>query len=234
MAKAKNNWQIDKERLVFYSDFMGFKDRVQRTKHEDLKKDLQGFNEKLRKLNPLKTGDHLRMLQFSDSIIIASDKADCSSLNLITKAAVSVMQLALERSLPIKGCIAKGPLTMDISDNSQLCFGQALIDAYLLEEDICFYGVVVHHTAEHLVKENLKKQPYHKANISLKSSGKSNHYQLSWWRLDKMLKAGNIKDTARNWIEKNSETVSGSPRRYIDNTIAVIEEIEKSSLMSLQ
>jgi len=224
--KKIDYWLEDEERLVFYSDFMGFKDRVQRTEHKELEKQLQDFNDKLRKLQPLKIGGHLRMLQFSDSIIIATDKADKASLNRITKAAVSVMQLALEQCLPIKGCIARGKLTMEIMEEKQLCFGQALIDAYLLEEEICFYGVVVHHTAGSLIKSNIVTQPYGEATIALKSGGKSRHYQLSWWRLDEQFKNKDIKDKVMTWIERISETVSGAPRRYIDNTIDVINEIE--------
>lgn len=101
------------------------------------------FKEKNDRLKPLlqdKNGELLRMVQFSDSIIIASLDDSKSALNKIVKAGVVLMQNALETGFALKGAIAKGPLTFD--SGSGIYFGRSIIDAYLLEEELKFYGVV--------------------------------------------------------------------------------------------
>lgn len=62
-----------------------------------------------------------RMVQFSDSIIIASLDDSKSALNKIVKAGVVLMQNALETGFALKGAI-----------------GRSIVDAYLLEEELKF------------------------------------------------------------------------------------------------
>lgn len=61
------------------------------------------------------------MVQFLDSIIIASLEYSKSALNKIVKAGVVLMQNALETGFPLKGAI-----------------GRSIVDAYLLEEELKF------------------------------------------------------------------------------------------------
>ena len=70
--------------------------------------------------------------------------------NLITKAAVRLMQSAISLGFPIKGVLAQGKFTYD-KDN-ELYFGAPLVAAYNLHDDIHYYGIVVHHSAEKTVK----------------------------------------------------------------------------------
>lgn len=62
-----------------------------------------------------------RMVQFLDSIIIASLEDSKSALNKIVKAGVVLMQNALETGFALKGAI-----------------GRSIVDAYLLEEELKF------------------------------------------------------------------------------------------------
>lgn len=62
-----------------------------------------------------------RMVQFLDSIIIASLDDSKSALNKIVKAGVVLMQNALETGFALKGAI-----------------GRSIVDAYLLEEELKF------------------------------------------------------------------------------------------------
>lgn len=59
------------------------------------------------------------------------------------------MQTAIKQQIFIKGAIAQGRITCDIP--KQLFFGHALIDAYLLEENIHYNGILVDRTAENSV-----------------------------------------------------------------------------------
>lgn len=144
------------------------------------------FKEKNDRLKPLlkdKNGELLRMVQFSDSIIIASLDDSKSALNKIVKAGVVLMQNALETGFALKGAIAKGPLTFD--SGSGIYFGRSIIDAYLLEEELKFYGVVFHHSVEELIQQykdippirgkREQKIPVSEYQIHLKS-GRSTHY----------------------------------------------------------
>ena len=67
---------------------------------------------------------------------------------------MGIMRAAIDcdRPIPIKGALAKGTVACD--ESKQLYFGKALLDAYLLEENVQYYEIVVHHSAEEQVKTN--------------------------------------------------------------------------------
>lgn len=68
-----NSWTEDKDRLILYADIMGFRDTIFSNTHADLKKRLLSFRKSFEmKIKPLRTGDYMRFVQFSDSIIIVS------------------------------------------------------------------------------------------------------------------------------------------------------------------
>lgn len=116
MAKETHEWNENSDHIVLFMDIMGFKDRVMRMGHKELLEKMIEFKEKNDRLKPLlkdKNGELLRMVQFSDSIIIASLDDSKSALNKIVKAGVVLMQNALETGFALKGAIAKGPLTFD-------------------------------------------------------------------------------------------------------------------------
>lgn len=221
-----------KKRFVVFLDIMGFKDRVARNTQESLYKELTEFNRDItniisstRKINGrpsdkptdssqvvLKTSeeesDEILLAQFSDSIVLFSNGNTKDNLLSISKVAKEIMLKALDREkpIPLKGALAEGDITCDMV--KQLFFGQALIDAYLLEENVQYYGVVVHHSAEKSVKDcasTLFEDNY----VPLKS-GKIKHYELVWY-----------KDTdvdVDEGLDKIRLSVSDSPRKYVDNT----------------
>lgn len=221
--KEKQSWEDDIERLVLFADIMGFKDRVTRTAHNTLKHELENFKtEWQKKMSPFKLGDYLRFSQYSDSIVIVVNGVDSRCLNLITKAAVCLMQNSLQAGFPIKGAIAKGIFTYN--EDLQLFFGQPLIDAYLLQDEIKYYGIVAHHTIEHMIKISKLEisRLYSEVEIPLEKWW-SKHYILCWHRL----KNNNYYEEGINWrpwLEKIEEQVSGKPRIYIDNTIKVMNK----------
>lgn len=214
-------WNDDAERLILYADIMGFSHRVTQSNHNELKEDLLKFKRSWdAKSIPLRKGDHLRSVQFSDSILIVVNETNEKMFNLITKAAVRLMQSAVSLGFPIKGVIAQGKFTYD--KNNELYFGLPLVEAYQLHDEIYYYGVVVHHSAEQTVKlYSDATRPYTKAKVNLKK-GKTSHYHLSWHLLDTKLSKGNIEDLVNIWLDKIEESVSGAPRIYVDNTRDVI------------
>lgn len=236
MAKQLDShiWQENEDHLILFMDIMGFKDRVTRTPHKDLLKTLTDFKELNDRLKPLlsdKNGELLRMVQFSDSIIIASMNPDKKSLNKIVKAAVVLMQNALESGFALKGAIAQGPLTFDAETG--IYFGLPIVDAYLLEEELKFYGVAFHHSVEPLIEEYIKHPPVKGAQpqyspiesckIPLKT-GKSSHYCVAYHKMYRDLSKKDYSKKLSALVTNIGKTVSGAPRIYIDNTLNFFEE----------
>lgn len=225
--------QIQKEdvtahRYVIFLDIMGFKDRVARNEHKDVFEQLSSLNRDI--TNIIGSTTDVQIAQFSDSIVLFSKGIESQSLETISKIACGIMLKAIENKIPLKGAIAKGEITCDTS--KQLFFGQALIDAYLLEENIQYYGILAHHTVEEdicnlFIKEQSSeiKKLYSDIKAPLKS-GKINHYELSWYLHDPQNQTiENIKE----YLNRLRYSVSDSPRKYIDNTLEVIHLTTKAS-----
>ncbi len=227
-----NSWSEDKNRLILYADIMGFKDTIFSTTHTDLKNRLLSFRKSFeKKIKHLRTGDYMRFVQFSDSIIIVVNGTDSKMVNLVTKAGVILMHEAMKAEFPIKGVLSQGMFTYD-KDN-ELYFGRPLVNASLLHDELYYYGIVVHHSAEKIIKNNISVDcPYGISPVNLKK-GKTSHYHLIWNMLKLNLSPGNITDSAVKWLEKIQESVSGAPRIYIDNTIAIIKNDSDKFLQSI-
>ena len=212
-------------RFVAFLDIMGFKDRVARTSHQELFAQLTDFNRDITICFRKYPQTEIQLAQFSDSILLFSKDTTLESLKYLADATRDIMRTAITQSVPIplKGAIAQGEMTCDLQ--KQLFFGQALIDAYLLEENINYYGIIVHHTAEKSVLELVKTGDniiFNDIKAPLKS-GKITHYELSWY-IDDMatdeLAIKAIKESLTNF----RQNVSDTPRKYIDNTLDVIRD----------
>ncbi len=220
-----NDWTNDCERLILFADIMGFKEAVMSNHHDKLKNRLLKFKQSFDgKIKPLCEGDYLRFVQFSDSIIIVVNGVDSKMVDLITRAGILLMHEALSNGFPIKGVISKGEFTYD--ESNDLYFGRPLVDAALLHDELYYYGIVVHHTAEKVIKDNLGYNiPYCINSISIKK-GKTTHYHLVWNMAGRDFNYTDITIQALEWLCKIQESVSGAPRIYIDNTIAILKSDE--------
>lgn len=226
-----------KSKFVLYLDIMGFKERVTKVKISELEKQLRVFKTKIEQLKPLLEKSNtnpketlIYMAQFSDSIVLVTVGDTLDDLNRICKAAVILMQTGLETGFALRGAMAKGEMIFD--KENQLFFGKALVDAYLLEEELCYYGIVFHESMEEKVIEigetsRFKKYiPIEDIDIPLKK-GKSKHYHIAWHKMDKKLEEGDMSDEAIGWLRNMRKTVSGNPRVYLDNTIKMINDDKK-------
>ena len=220
MENAENVQAVTSERLVLFADIMGFKDRVMRTKHTELKKDLLAFKAKwTNRMKPLEKGNHLYYSQYSDSILVVTDKAGEQQANLITKAAIILMQECLKMGFPLKGAIAQGEFTYDASN--QLFFGRPLVDAYLLQESVKYYGIVLHHTAEKTVMRCPEAKKHYTKLKAFMENGRVSHWNLCWQKVDLTLDEKKACDWG-TWLDKIENQVSGRPRIYVDNTLSRI------------
>lgn len=230
---------MNKVRYVVFLDIMGFKDRVARNTHEKLYEELASFNNSITS-SIQNSGEHFAeeateeegnsstaikqtnqsnriiLSQFSDSIILFSSDDTTESLEQISKATVGIMRAAFgcDRPIPLKGALARGMVTCD--ESKQLYFGQALIDAYLLEENVQYYGVVVHHSAEKQVRDN-QSGIFRDIEVPLKS-GKIRHYELVWYKENE--------DDIKSGLSRLRLSVSDSPRKYVDNTSLMLKSLQ--------
>ena len=219
---ATPKWEEPAERLVLYADIMGFKSRVMDNSHEVLRNDISRFrNDWESRMKPFLKADHLRYVQFSDSILIVVNGVDDKMFNLITKAAFCLMHTAISNRFPLKGVITQGTFTYDKS--RELYFGRPLVDAALLHDEIKYYGIVVHNSAEATVKaKGSLENRYCKSEVPL-DKGSASHFHLAWNMVNQKYKPEDITSTCNLWLDVIEEQVSGKPRTYIDNTRKVFE-----------
>lgn len=246
MSTDKKNtkpWNPEDMRFVTFLDILGFKDSVLREDHSEIYKRLLNLSNSIENIEKTVNGTELNEIKsevksftFSDSIIIFSKSNSINDLNAMLITAIQVMTDSIEMGIPLKGAMAYGKIS--INQNKRIFFGQPIIDSYLLEEDVKYFGVTIHNSVEKFVgsiseeERTLYDTLTFEAITPLKTS-KVSHQNINWF-LDSITK-NNI-DNATNDIKrvklielvnKFKLSTSGSPRQYIDNTVKIIEELYK-------
>lgn len=146
-------WNITANRFVGFIDIMGFKDIVARNSHDKIYKmmlkvsDAMRTNESIFGIDNEGNEINIRMMTYSDSIMIYSKDDSPSSLDNFITAISSLADDLFFEEIPHKGAVAFGTMTLDFQKS--IFFGQPLIDAYLLQEELNFYGIAVHSSAEY-------------------------------------------------------------------------------------
>lgn len=222
-SEEKKQWIPTEKRFVCFLDIMGFKDMVMRNSHETIYEQLSELSKLRDSLDNYKSGT-LKTVSFSDSIVIFTKDDSSECFANLTLAMKFLFSRAMRAGLPIKGAVSHGE--MSVNSSRQIFFGQPLIDAYLLEEDIFYYGVVLHHTAEKLMTkiadDNETSESYFDCSTPLKS-GMIKHFNLDWMS-GLSLEKNEIKSSAISLMDRQRENTSGRPRKYIDNTIEIINK----------
>lgn len=89
-------------------------------------------------------------------------------------------------------------------------------------EQLKFYGIAVHHSAEKTIRSYANKLlPYSKTPIYI-DKGKVGHYHLCWNLLDKKYQSNDITKICEKWLQTIEESVSGEPRMYVDRTLEIL------------
>ncbi len=225
---TSSDWNVLDKRYVAFLDILGFKDFV-------LRNNIRVVHSRLKKLYELRPDDdeseyesefssRIRFTIFSDSIFIFSKDDDFGSLRLFLIYVKKVIRMALRKEIPLKGAIAYGNIVVD--DEHNLFCGQPIIDAYLLEEDLQYMGVVFHHTFEKSFY-NLSESQIDKLSSWLKEVstpfkyGKRTHLNLDYRN------AGSRIYDLTKYVEKQRFYSSGDARKYVDNTLAMLDSFEK-------
>ena len=216
----ENGWQVTADRYVGFIDIMGFKNLVAHSIHEEIYDMMQEIEHVIKSNENMTWGNEGKMLKstfFSDSIVLYSKDGSRASARAIGLALSSLSSDLILRGVPHKGALAFGKMTLDYEKS--IFFGQPLIDAYLLQEELLMYGVVVHSSAEREL-EKLKTENYFLFDhLCPFKGGSSHHYTIppmDVWNVS------TFSFEEQKWLTKEVKKfrhrTSGHTRKYIDNT----------------
>ncbi len=230
-------WKETTFRYVAFFDILGFKEMVFRNSHASVKKKLmvlhdivdlyqdttnERIKEKPQARHPVK------IAMFSDSLVLFSSDNSLESLKEILVASQYINTLALVNKIPIKGALSYGTVTADFTNS--VFFGKAIIDAFLLQDELLLYGAILHHSIEKRINDiNFKNKPEFYASYCCPLKlGNVNHLLV-------MLDPNFIlsRDKKGKGIIGFNEISSGHQRKYVDNTVKYFEHIQKSSLENI-
>ena len=108
--------------------------------------------------------------------------------------------------------------------NNLFC-GQPIVDAYLLEEDLQYMGVVFHHTYEEAYYKLSDTQIKRVSNWIKEVSTPFRYGKRTHLNLDYRI-AGSTTYELKERIENQRFYSSGDARKYIDNTLEMIRLFE--------
>lgn len=237
---SDKSWVTTANRFVVYLDILGFKDFVSRNSHADVYEMMTKLSNTKETINDVLSGDleekyrnkNLYTTSFSDSVILFSKDDSTASLDIITGCASFLIAEAMRNSIPMKGAIAHGLIS--VNKAHQIYFGQPLIDAYLLQEEVKYYGIISHNSIDKYLKENGDKiekleEDFMEVPTPLKY-GKISHTNVCWF--DALIthdeSIAEMKIYFEEIIDNLKSITSGEPRVYIDNTMEVFNKMYKN------
>lgn len=237
MKKTTTIWQNECKRYVGFIDVMGFKEMVARKSHDEVGQMLRqmAFMKDILQrvvVGPIEMnkfekreerGERIKSVTFSDSILFVTKDDSLNDLLALTLVLEIFQEAAIQRGAPTKGAISFGLLTADFEES--IFYGQPLIDAYLLQDQLYYYGVILDNEVECRIIESIRKKEVEKEVIDRQffkvptplKSGKVNHYNVR------------LSNLTEEQIEDMYKTVSGGVRKYVDNTIEMYETMNKTA-----
>ena len=240
--RKKTNWKPKDMRFVAFLDILGFKDLVLRNTHEQVYNLLHQISITKKTLERLINDDDdfelagdagINIVRFSDSIGIFSKKDDLDNFKMFSESVNIIFASAILKDIPLKGGMAYGEITLNQAE--QIYFGQPIIDAYLIEEEVSYFGVVAHNSIDAYINshsEDILYSNYFCQATPLKS-GLIYHRNAHWFNtLIRLEKPDNGKAYVEETIKRFRNKVSSSSRKYVDRTLDVlnIAEIDKNLL----
>lgn len=228
MTKTSNEWLITTERFVAFIDIMGFKDMVLKMTHDNIYKIMLSIDNAMKNNSDIINNKDLQLVKsttYSDSIMIYSKDDSIKAFSALVASVSGLTNDLFIAGIPHKGAIALGKMTLDTEKS--IFFGQPLIDAYLLQEELHFYGIIIHGSVEETLIKN-RINFVRKYDCPLKN-GKSFHHTIYPMHIDA--------ESAKKYSKYHQEIMkslismkfktSGQLRRYIDNTQNYFDHIAK-------
>ena len=221
--KTAEIWDATTNRYVACIDIMGFKDLVLKSPHNEVYDLMKKINISRKSIEGVKWSDKkenlVKSTTYSDSIIIYSKDDSYDAFDVLVTTVSGLTNYLLKDGIPFKGAVAFGMMTLDIENS--IFFGQPLIDAYLLEEEIYYYGILFHGTVDQQLLKIKRSWPAFTAhhNCPLKS-GYAQHMTIyPMYALQKNdEKHKDRYEELTKSIKHLRLRTSGRLRKYIDNT----------------
>jgi len=233
--EKEDDWDVKAKRYVGYIDIMGFKDMVARSTHDEIyemmKKIDKAKNHVIQTTTAMANLNLVKTTTYSDSIMLYSKDDSYNSLLFISLCISALTHKLLIENIPHKGALAFGEMTLDFK--SSIFFGQPLIDAYLLQDELIFYGIILHATAQkeietiHLNMESSIKNLIKNYLCPLKN-GTSKHLTIQplYTSMENSQEEFQKEESKKLFesIQKLRYITSGHLRKYIDNTEIYLEK----------
>lgn len=232
----KTNWKPTENRFVAFLDILGFKDLIMRKSHEEIYQALNQISktkklveEAAMKLDQL--GDaEVYLVSFSDSIVLFSKNDSFENFHYFLLATRWLFTGAFNKQIPIKGGMAHGEISLNKTE--QIYFGQPIIDAYLMEEDVNYMGVVAHNSIDNYISNIKTKRDLESLDTLLFEEktplkcGSLTHTNLNWFQIIKLKDNIIDKEDIKKRINLFKKSTSGTSRKYIDNTLSILEKLK--------
>lgn len=223
-----NEWEVTCNRYVAFIDIMGFKDMVLRMPHTGVYELMLKINKHrkfVENVDWLENNSFLaKSTTYSDSIIIYSKDDSYDSFKFLVTTVSSLMNYLFTEAIPFKGAIAHGMLTFDLENS--IFLGQPLIDAYLLQDEIMYYGILFHGTVDQVIQEKYSGQPnFIYSYLCPLKNGTAKHNTLYPFYARLFATYRESYDNLMAGIQKLKFQTSGHLRKYIDNTEIYLESV---------
>lgn len=227
MNQENNVWDVTTDRFVAFFDILGFKDLVARNPHDIVLAKLEVLKNLIAQLENPKDlpqfkdrdvdQDQTKSVTFSDSIIVFSKGATSFDALKLFFDAYRILHQALANGIAVKGAISFGKITVNFEKS--LFFGQPIIDAYLLHEELLMLTVILDNSVEEKIKALDKYDILKGILVEYRANLKSGKISHTLFRpygkklYDERIEAlGNL-----------YKSTYGKPRLYIDNTLDFIK-----------
>lgn len=228
---TSDKWPVTTERFVAFIDIMGFKDMVMKMPHEEIYRimkmigDAKELNAGI--LTDAKNQKLVRSTTYPDSIMLYSKDKTVKAFDALVTAVAGLTSDLFAEGVPHKGAIAYGKMTLD--QDRSIFFGQPLIDAYLLQEELHFYGVIMHGSVEEIMSKKISGQTFVKKYDCHLKNGKSGHFTVYPIFADSHGAENYPEDHEKiiNSLHQMRFRTSGHLRRYIDNTESYFKSLIK-------
>ncbi|PXV66819.1 hypothetical protein CLV62_10479 [Dysgonomonas alginatilytica] len=228
-TKDQPIWKSIDNRFVAYFDILGFKDYVFSNSTEDIHKMLISLNKILPSDNDEEISEkHILCTTFSDSIFIFTKSDSIEEFRNFIQFIRRFMRNSIRRKIPLKASIAYGEIVV-YRDRKIFC-GKPIVNAFLLQEDLQYMGIVIHHSVEdYIIKKNKyisnKYKRYFKEIDTPFKYGYRKHMNIDYTILEL-----NTSAEMRSKIEDRKRITSGNPRKYIDNTLKIFDKFDELNL----
>lgn len=231
---AKKDWAKTTDRYIAYIDIMGFKKMV--NDPEESKVLPSKFTQLINNIRDRRS--QIDYYIYSDLIVVITQDNSLLSLKKLLEVSIKITSEFLNLNWGMSGSISKGKVFYD--RNNHIILGRPIVEAYLMQEDVEFYGIAICDSAIEDVKKYIewadtRRGTRHLVNLLREErihfkSGYYSQYHLRWFDYE-YNSAGpqhpyyikkRSDDSVKQKLQKMLQNTQGKSKRYIENTLDLI------------